>query len=135
MMVYGRARGCSPSSNRGKGNGQGLLAGGGIPQSDTFVGDPARQRTSEALTYVPSGLAPVQMNKRCPLPLSRAQNPAGHESSVMRPARERANQDVIAQARIVLDVGEAAPLRPSPVCLDCQTSPPPVLTSPVEDDG
>ncbi len=53
----------------------------------------------------------------------------------MRPTRVRTDQDVLSQVKIILDMWEATTLRPSLVDRDCQTSPPPVLTSPVEDDG
>jgi hypothetical protein len=53
----------------------------------------------------------------------------------MWPARVRPDQHVIPKAQILLDVGEAAPLHPSPVARYGETSPPPVLTPPVEEDG
>jgi hypothetical protein len=53
----------------------------------------------------------------------------------MRPARVRPDQHVLAVAQIVLDIGEAAPLHPSPIVRDSDHSTPLVLPSPVEDDG
>jgi hypothetical protein len=53
----------------------------------------------------------------------------------MRPARLRADQDVLPQVKIILEVGEAATLHPSPVGGYREPSPPTVLTPSIEDDG
>ena len=52
----------------------------------------------------------------------------------MWPVRVRADQHVLPEGQIVLDVAEAATLHPSPVGRRREISPPTVLTSPVEED-
>ena len=53
----------------------------------------------------------------------------------MGSASLRADQDVLPQAKIVLDVRGAPPLSPSPVDRDGQSLPPPIRTSRVENDA
>jgi hypothetical protein len=53
----------------------------------------------------------------------------------MRPTVVRANQRVVAQARIVLNAWEAPAFRPSPFRCSDQLSPPPLLLPAVEEDG
>ena len=52
----------------------------------------------------------------------------------MRPPRVRADQHVLAEAGILRNVGEGAPLHPPPVFRYWEISPPPVLTAAIEDD-
>jgi hypothetical protein len=53
----------------------------------------------------------------------------------MRPTVVWADQYVFPQAQIVLDVGEAATLNPSPVGRDWLDAPATFFPPPVEDDG